>query len=228
MAFNGTARFKPGELVKYLESIGARFGPHVNAYTSYDETVYMLDVPTDRDGCAGARLRGAQRLCGRRHARREGNRSRARSRHRGVARSSGCRLAHAAAADRGALRRFPLRGPSADRHAGDPEGFPGAAPARLLPRLLSPGPHGRHRRGRHRSGGNREARAGILLAAARGRTGAADGVSDSCTPGDALRHRVGSRSPGLLGVRHPQASAASRSARSATIGACSCERWSTR
>ena len=48
MAFNGTARFKPGELVSYLQSIGARFGPHVNAYTSYDETVYMLDVPTDR------------------------------------------------------------------------------------------------------------------------------------------------------------------------------------
>ena len=48
MAFNGTSRFKPGELVSYLQSIGARFGPHVNAYTSYDETVYMLDVPTDR------------------------------------------------------------------------------------------------------------------------------------------------------------------------------------
>jgi zinc protease len=50
MAFNGTAHFKPGELVTYLESIGARFGPHVNAYTSFDETVYMLDVPTDRPG----------------------------------------------------------------------------------------------------------------------------------------------------------------------------------
>ena len=50
MAFNGTTHFKTGELVKYLESIGARFGPHVNAYTSYDETVYMLDVPTDREG----------------------------------------------------------------------------------------------------------------------------------------------------------------------------------
>ena len=48
MAFNGTSRFKPGELVSYLQSIGARFGAHVNAYTSYDETVYMLDVPTDR------------------------------------------------------------------------------------------------------------------------------------------------------------------------------------
>jgi zinc protease len=50
MAFNGSTHFKPGELVSYLESIGARFGPHVNAYTGFDETVYMLDVPTDRSG----------------------------------------------------------------------------------------------------------------------------------------------------------------------------------
>jgi zinc protease len=50
MAFNGTAHFKPGELVSYLESIGAQFGAHVNAYTSFDETVYMLDVPTQRAG----------------------------------------------------------------------------------------------------------------------------------------------------------------------------------
>jgi zinc protease len=50
MAFNGSTHFKPGELVAFLESIGARFGPHVNASTSFDETIYMLDVPTDRDG----------------------------------------------------------------------------------------------------------------------------------------------------------------------------------
>src|SRR4051812_33982425 len=37
MAFNGSAHFKPGELVSYFESIGARLGPHVNAYTSFDE-----------------------------------------------------------------------------------------------------------------------------------------------------------------------------------------------
>jgi zinc protease len=59
MAFNGSTHFKPGELVSYLESIGASFGPHVNAYTSYDETVYMLDVPTDR---AGALARGMEAL----------------------------------------------------------------------------------------------------------------------------------------------------------------------
>jgi len=50
MAFNGSTHFKPGELVAYFESVGVSFGPHVNAYTSYDETVYMLDVPTDRNG----------------------------------------------------------------------------------------------------------------------------------------------------------------------------------
>jgi zinc protease len=50
MSFNGSANFKPGELVAYLESIGARFGADANAYTSFDETVYMLDVPTDKPG----------------------------------------------------------------------------------------------------------------------------------------------------------------------------------
>ena len=49
MAFNGSTHFKSGELVDYLESIGSRFGPDVNAYTSFDETVYMLELPTDRD-----------------------------------------------------------------------------------------------------------------------------------------------------------------------------------
>ncbi len=52
MAFNGSEHFKPGELVKYLESVGARFGPDLNAYTSFDETVYILDAPTDGDSLA--------------------------------------------------------------------------------------------------------------------------------------------------------------------------------
>jgi zinc protease len=50
MAFNGTKRFKAGELVAALESTGSRLGPHVNAYTSFDETVYMFQLPTDREG----------------------------------------------------------------------------------------------------------------------------------------------------------------------------------
>ncbi|HEX2960405.1 MAG TPA: insulinase family protein [Ignavibacteriales bacterium] len=47
MAFNGTKNFKKQEVVNFMESIGMRFGPEVNAYTSFDETVYMLQVPTD-------------------------------------------------------------------------------------------------------------------------------------------------------------------------------------
>ncbi|HXW06626.1 MAG TPA: insulinase family protein [Vicinamibacterales bacterium] len=50
MAFNGTRRFKPGELIAALEQTGARLGPHVNAYTSFDETVYMFQLPTDKEG----------------------------------------------------------------------------------------------------------------------------------------------------------------------------------
>ena len=47
MAFNGTEHFEKQELVDYLESIGMQFGPDLNAYTSFDETVYMLQVPLD-------------------------------------------------------------------------------------------------------------------------------------------------------------------------------------
>jgi len=47
MAFNGTKNFEKQELVDYLESIGMRFGPDLNAFTSFDETVYMLQVPAD-------------------------------------------------------------------------------------------------------------------------------------------------------------------------------------
>ncbi|MEM7370912.1 MAG: insulinase family protein [Bacteroidota bacterium] len=47
MCFNGTKNFPKSELVDYLESIGTKFGAHLNAYTSFDETVYELRVPTD-------------------------------------------------------------------------------------------------------------------------------------------------------------------------------------
>jgi zinc protease len=50
MAFNGTERFPKHDIVHYLESIGMQFGADVNAYTSFDETVYQLTVPTDTAG----------------------------------------------------------------------------------------------------------------------------------------------------------------------------------
>jgi zinc protease len=48
MAFNGSTNFKQHELVDYLQSIGVKMGADLNAFTSFDETVYVLPIPTDR------------------------------------------------------------------------------------------------------------------------------------------------------------------------------------
>ncbi len=47
MNFNGTKHFPKNKLVDYLETIGVKFGQHLNAYTSFDETVYFLPIPSD-------------------------------------------------------------------------------------------------------------------------------------------------------------------------------------
>jgi len=50
MCFNGTEHFEKSAIVDFIESTGVKFGQHLNAYTSFDETVYMLQMPTDRQG----------------------------------------------------------------------------------------------------------------------------------------------------------------------------------
>lgn len=45
MAFNGTKSFAKNELISYLQEIGMQFGNDLNAYTSFDETVYQLTIP---------------------------------------------------------------------------------------------------------------------------------------------------------------------------------------
>jgi zinc protease len=47
MAFNGTKNFEKNELIHYMQSVGVQFGPEVNASTSFNETSYMLTLPTD-------------------------------------------------------------------------------------------------------------------------------------------------------------------------------------
>ena len=47
MAFRGTQHFARNQISSYLESVGMRFGPDINAFTSFDETVYMITIPTD-------------------------------------------------------------------------------------------------------------------------------------------------------------------------------------
>ena len=47
MAFNGTSHFPKQDVVAFLQSTGMRFGAHINANTNFDQTVYMLQIPTD-------------------------------------------------------------------------------------------------------------------------------------------------------------------------------------
>ncbi len=47
MMFNGTERFPRNELIDVLEGFGTTFGADINAFTSFDETVYQLSIPTD-------------------------------------------------------------------------------------------------------------------------------------------------------------------------------------
>jgi zinc protease len=48
MAFNGTEHFPKSAIISFIESLGMRFGADLNAYTSFDQTVYILQVPTDK------------------------------------------------------------------------------------------------------------------------------------------------------------------------------------
>ncbi|MGH7593670.1 MAG: M16 family metallopeptidase [Gemmatimonadales bacterium] len=48
MGFNGTTHFAKNDMVKYLESIGVKYGADLNANTGFDETQYILPVPSDK------------------------------------------------------------------------------------------------------------------------------------------------------------------------------------
>src|SRR4030095_13160565 len=47
MSFNATLHFPQQTVAGFMQSLGMRFGAHVNAHTGFDETVYELQVPTD-------------------------------------------------------------------------------------------------------------------------------------------------------------------------------------
>ena len=69
MLFDGSKNFSSDELIPEMQRLGIAFGAHANAYTSFDETVYMLDLPNleedtlnlgftvMRDFCDGALLK---------------------------------------------------------------------------------------------------------------------------------------------------------------------------
>lgn len=51
MLFCGSEHFKPGELIKYFQTIGMQFGPDANAHTGFYETVYDLLLPDGNKEC---------------------------------------------------------------------------------------------------------------------------------------------------------------------------------
>ncbi len=56
MCFNGSKHFAKNELIDYLQRVGVQFGAHLNAYTSFDETVYILPVPSDKENIVDSSL----------------------------------------------------------------------------------------------------------------------------------------------------------------------------
>ncbi len=48
MAFNGSRNFPGNTMVDFLQRNGVKYGADLNAYTSFDETVFMLPVASDR------------------------------------------------------------------------------------------------------------------------------------------------------------------------------------
>lgn len=49
LAFNGSENYPPGELIEFLQRMGMGFGAHTNAHTSFDETVYKLELPKNSE-----------------------------------------------------------------------------------------------------------------------------------------------------------------------------------
>ncbi len=48
MAFNGSENFPPGSVVPFFESLGLTFGRHQNAFTSFDQTTFTLEMPDNK------------------------------------------------------------------------------------------------------------------------------------------------------------------------------------
>ena len=48
LCFNGSKHFKKSDLISFIQASGVKFGVHLNAQTSFDETIYKLQMPSDR------------------------------------------------------------------------------------------------------------------------------------------------------------------------------------
>ena len=155
LAFNGSTHFPKQKLVDFMESIGMRFGPDLNAFTSFDETIYMLKVPTDSPAILETAF-----LILEDWAHNLTFDPKAIDKERGIIVEE-WRLGQGAEArmrdkqfpillQRLALRRAPAR-----RQEGGHRELRLRHPEALLPDLVPPRSHGRHRRRRFRPGPHR-------------------------------------------------------------------------
>ncbi len=190
LAFNGSTHFPQQKLVDFMQSIGMRFGPDLNAFTGLDETIYLLKVPTDSPEILATSFLILEDWAQRRHVRPQGGRQGARHHRRGVAARPGRRRANAPEAVPRPAPRLALRRPRSHRQEGDHRELFGRDPQALLPDLVPPRSDGRHRRGRLRQGPDRGARQEALRPAHRPARGpAASGLPRPRPRGHPLRHR---------------------------------------
>ena len=157
MAFNGTLHFPKQEITSFMQSLGMRFGAHVNANTGFDQTIYELQIPSGNRGGHGSVAHHPRRLRAQRVVRRGRDRQRARRHSRGVAAGARSRRADTGRADARAAEGFALRRTVSHREAGDhPQRELRSAEA-VLRRLVSPRHDGGRRRRRLRQVGGRSA-----------------------------------------------------------------------
>lgn len=64
MAFNGTKDIPENEMLRILERLGLAFGADTNAFTSFDQTAYMLELPNTQDETVDASLRVMRQMMG--------------------------------------------------------------------------------------------------------------------------------------------------------------------
>ena len=191
-------------------------------HTGFEETIYMLDLPSDKPEVVAEGADGVRRLRRRPDARSGGDRQGARRRDRRVARRPRRGLAHPRQADPGPLLSLALRGAPADRQARHRCGrFPPARLRAFYDTCYRPDRHGgrrgrRHRRSRSWRRWSRRRSAGCKRAAAappeRNGRGAA-------ARGNARQRRDRPRDHAVVGLAHPTSGRATPDDRSPTTAA---------
>ena len=109
MAFNGTKHFPGQDVAAFIQALGMRFGAHVNAHTSFDETVYQLQIPTARLDVIDRSMLIMEDWAHNVSFEAGGSRQGARRRPRGVAAGPGCGIAPARRADADSVEGRALR-----------------------------------------------------------------------------------------------------------------------